>query len=194
MTADSSYEEIIIAGFGGQGIMLTGRLLAQTAMKRGLEVTYMPSYGAEVRGGTANCMVIIAERKIACPVVGRPDSLIVMNKASLNKFAPRLKIGGLLVMNSSLIDTEPQLDDSTEIITVPADELAVELGSHKSANMVALGAYLQKRGYFTPDAAAQALPDVLAKRYHKTLPVNAEALRRGAEFAKACCRPRAKKQ
>jgi 2-oxoglutarate ferredoxin oxidoreductase subunit gamma len=188
MTGDNFYEEVIIAGFGGQGIMLTGKLLAQTAMKRGLEVTYMPSYGAEVRGGTANCMVVVAERKIACPVVGRPDSLIVMNKASLNKFGPRLENGGLLIMNSSLIDTEPDLDDSIEIISVPADELAVELGSQKSANMVALGAYLQKRGQLTIDGAAQALPDVLARRYHKTLPVNIEAMRRGAEFAKACCK------
>ena len=91
-------------------------------------------------------------------------------------------------MNSSLIDTEPKLDDSIEIIAVPADELAVELGSQKSANMVALGAYLQKRGHLTPDGAAQALPDVLAERYHKTLPVNIKALHRGAEFVKACCK------
>jgi 2-oxoglutarate ferredoxin oxidoreductase subunit gamma len=188
MTADNFYEEVIIAGFGGQGIMLTGKLLAQTAMEAGKEVTYMPSYGAEVRGGTANCMVVIAERKIACPVVGRPDSLIVMNKASLNKFGQRLKSGGLLIMNSSLIDTEPELDDSVEIIAVPADELAVELGSQKSANMVALGVYLQKRGRLTTEEAAQALPDVLAERYHKTLPVNIKALHRGAEFVKACCK------
>ncbi len=188
MTANGFYEEIIIAGFGGQGIMLTGRLLAQTAMERGLEVTYMPSYGAEVRGGTANCMVVIAEEKIACPVVAKPDSLIVMNKASLNKFGPRLKNNGLLIMNSSLIDTGPQLDDSIEIITVPADELAIELGSPKSANMVALGVYLQKRGQFTAEEAAQALPKVLARRYHKTLPVNTKALQRGAEFVKACCK------
>ena len=187
MTANGFYEEIIIAGFGGQGIMLTGRLLAQTAMEAGKEVTYMPSYGAEVRGGTSNCMVIIAEKKIACPLVAKPDSLIVMNKASLNKFGPRLKNNGLLIMNSSLIDTEPQLDNSIEIITVPADELAIELGSPKSANMVALGVYLQKRGQFTADAASQALPEVLARRYHKTLPVNTEALHRGAEFAKAYC-------
>ena len=187
MTADDFYEEVIIAGFGGQGIMLTGKLLAQTAMEAGKEVTYMPSYGAEVRGGTANCMVVIAEKKIACPVVGKPDSLIVLNKASLNKFGPRLKNNGLLIMNSSLIDTEPNLDDSIEIVPVPADELAVELGSPKSANMVALGAYLQKQGQLTADGAAQALPDVLARRYHKTLPVNTEALRRGAEFAKAYC-------
>lgn len=198
MTANGFYEEVIIAGFGGQGIMLAGKLLAQTAMKAGKEVTYMPSYGAEVRGGTANCMVIIAEKEIACPVVGKPDSLIVMNKASLNKFAPRLKNGGLLIMNSSLIDSKPQLDEAIEgvpilqklrkmgsqIIEVPAGEIAAELGSPKAANMVALGAYLQRRGYFSPDAAAKVLPDVLAERYHKTLPINTEALQRGGKFAK----------
>jgi len=188
MTLNSFYEEIIIAGFGGQGIMLTGKLLAQTAMQAGKEVTYMPSYGAEVRGGTANCMVIISETKIACPVVGNPDSLIVMNKASLSKFGPRLKNNGLLIMNSSLIDVEPQLDDSIEVISIPADELAVELGSQRSANMVALGAYLQKRSRLCADEAAQALPDVLAKRYHKTLPVNIKALQRGADFIKSYCK------
>jgi 2-oxoglutarate ferredoxin oxidoreductase subunit gamma len=188
MAKDGLYEEVVIAGFGGQGIILAGKLLAQAAMKAGREVTYMPSYGAEVRGGTANCMVVIAERKIACPVVGRPNSLIVMNKASLNKFMPRLKDGGLIVINSSLIDDELQLDDSVEVVAVPADELAIELGSQKSANMVILGAYLQKRGYLSLDAVAQALPDVLAERYHKTLPINISALRKGAEFARDCCR------
>lgn len=183
MTSNSFYEEVIIAGFGGQGIMLAGRLLAQTAMKQGLEVTYMPSYGAEVRGGTANCMVVIAERKIASPLVSKPDSLIAMNKASLNKFAPRLKDGGLLVMNSSLIDSEPELADTIEILKVPASELAVELDNPKAANMVALGAYLQRRGLFSADAAANCLGDVLARRYHQTLSVNTKALRRGAKFA-----------
>ena len=184
MTTNDFYEEVIIAGFGGQGILLAGRLLAQTAMKAGKEVTFMPAYGAEVRGGTSNCAVIVADEPIASPIVSKPNSLIAMNKASLNKFAPRLKNGGLLVMNSSLIDSKPQLDDTIEIIAVPADELAVELGNRKAANMVAIGAYLQKRGHLAPDAAAEALPDVLAKRYHQTLPVNAKALRRGAEFTK----------
>lgn len=187
MTANHSYEEVIITGFGGQGILLAGKLLAQTAMKAGKEVTYMASYGAEVRGGTANSMVVIAENKIACPLVSKPDSLIVLNKASLNKFGPRLKKNGLLIMNSSLIDVEPQLDDSIEVLAIPADELAVELGSHKSANMVAVGAYLQMRGTLSPDAAVAALPDVLAERYHKTIPVNAAALRKGGEFARNCC-------
>ena len=192
MAQNSFYEEVIIAGFGGQGIILAGRLLAQTAMKAGKEVTFMPSYGAEMRGGTANSMVIIADCAIASPLVTRPDSAIVMNKASLNKFAPRIKNNGLLVMNSSLIDPAAFLreqeagdvDESIDILAVPADNIAVELGSQKSANMVAIGAYLQRRGLFGPDAAAESLPDVLAKRYHKTLSVNTEALRRGAEFAK----------
>ncbi|MBN2182692.1 MAG: 2-oxoacid:acceptor oxidoreductase family protein [Sedimentisphaerales bacterium] len=183
MAANGFSEEVVIAGFGGQGIMLAGKLLAQTAMKAGKEVTYMPSYGAEVRGGTANCMVVIAEREIACPVVGNPDSLIVMNKASLAKFGPRLKKGGLLIMNSSLIDGRPEMDESIEIIALPADELAVELGNKKAANMVALGAYIKKRGRLNIETAADALPETIAERYHKTLPVNTAALNRGAEFA-----------
>ena len=187
MTAKDFYEEIVIAGFGGQGVMLAGKLLAQTAMRAGREVTYMPSYGAEVRGGTANCMVVIANREIACPAVSRPDSLIVMNKASLTKFGPRLKNGGLLIMNSSLIDSKPEMEGSVEVVAVPADEIAVELGSQRSANMVAIGAYLQKRGYLSPQDAAEALPETIAKRYHKMLPVNTEALRKGGEFARSYC-------
>jgi 2-oxoglutarate ferredoxin oxidoreductase subunit gamma len=183
MTDNHLYEEVIIAGFGGQGIILAGRLLAQTAMKAGKEVTYIPSYGAEMRGGTANCMVVVANEPIACPIVAKPNSLIVMNKASMNKFAPRLKTAGLLIMNSSLIDEQPELSDSIDILAVPANDLAVELGSVRSANMVALGAYVQRKGLFNPDEVARCLPDVLARRHHKTLPLNTEALRRGAEFA-----------
>ena len=191
MKEDGFYEEVIIAGFGGQGIVLVGRLLAQTAMKAGKEVTFMPAYGAEVRGGTSNCTVIIADEPIASPLVSKPDSLIIMNKASLNKFATRLKDGGLLVMNSSLIDPTAflrkqeagGLADTIDILAVPANDIAVELGNVKAANMVALGAYLQRKGLFSTDSAADCLADVLAKRYHKTLPVNTEALRRGAEFA-----------
>lgn len=181
---NSFHEEVIIAGFGGQGIILAGRLLAQTAMNAGKEVTFMPSYGAEMRGGTANSMVVIADEPVASPLVSTPDSVIVMNKASLSKFAPCVKTGGLLVMNSSLIDSEPDVDESIDVLAVPADDIAIELGSQKSANMVALGAYLQRRGLFSTDAAAKSLPDVLAERYHKTLPLNTEAIRRGAEFAK----------
>ncbi len=184
MTSDNFCEEVIIAGFGGQGIMLLGKLLAQTAMKDGKEVTYIPSYGAEMRGGTSNCKIIVSDSPIASPMIASPNSLIAMNKASLNKFAPRIKAGGLLIYNSSLIDEAPQLDNNIKTLAVPADRLAVELGNQKAANMVALGAYLQKRRILSPDAAVKALPDVLAKRYHKTLPLNIKALHRGAELAK----------
>lgn len=177
------HEEVIIAGFGGQGIILASTLLAQTAMDAGKEVTFMPSYGAEVRGGTANGMLVIADEPIASPLVSNPDSLIAMNRASLNKFAPAIKNGGLLIFNSSLIDSKPYIDKSIDILAIPADDIAIELGSQKSANMVILGAYLQRRSLLSADAAVKSLPGVLAQRYHKTLPTNAEALRRGAEFA-----------
>jgi 2-oxoglutarate ferredoxin oxidoreductase subunit gamma len=181
MATDYLYEEMVLAGFGGQGIVLAGKLLAQTAMRAGLEVTYMPSYGAEVRGGTANCMVVVSNRPIACPIVGTPNSLVICNKASLSKFAPRLKPGGLLIFNSSLIQSLHSVPDGIEIVGVPAEELAIEAGSPKSANMVMLGAYLGKRGFLSPQQAAEALPDVLAERHRKTIPMNAEALRRGAQ-------------
>jgi 2-oxoglutarate ferredoxin oxidoreductase subunit gamma len=184
MVADGFNQQVVIAGFGGQGIILAGKLLAQSAMKAGKEVTYMPSYGAEVRGGTANCMVVIADNPISSPVIGTPDTLIAMNNASLEKFSPRVKSGGLLIMNSSLIDHTPQLDDSIEIVRLPADKIAIELGSTKVANMVAVGAYLQKCGIFGTDLAADCLPDVLARRYHVTIPLNKKALQQGAEFVK----------
>ena len=182
MTVIGFYEEVTIAGFGGQGIIMAGRLLAHIAMKAGKEVTCMPSYGAEMRGGTANSMVIISDKPIASPIVSNPNSAIVMNKASLTKFGPKIKPGGLLVMNSSLIDEQPALDETIDIVAIPADEIAVEIGNSKSANMVILGAYLQKKGFSSPQAASQSLPEVLAKRYHKTLPVNTEALRKGGQF------------
>jgi 2-oxoglutarate ferredoxin oxidoreductase subunit gamma len=185
MAADYLYEEMVLAGFGGQGILLVGKLLAQTAMRAGLEVSYMASYGAEVRGGTANCMVVVSNRPIACPVVNAPNSLVICNKASLSKFAPRLRPGGLLVFNSSLIENVHSVPDGVDVIGVPAEEIAIEAGSAKSANMVMLGAYVGRRGHLTADQVAEALPDVLAQRHHKTIPVNTEALRRGAEFA--CC-------
>ena len=129
MTVAVLCEEIIIAGFGGQGIISAGKLLAQTAMIAGHQVTYMPSYGAEVRGGTANCMVVVSNEPIANPVVTMPNALISMNKASLTKFGPRIKPDGLLIMNSSRVDEKPELDETIEIVALPIDDLAAELGS-----------------------------------------------------------------
>ena len=183
MSTNGFYEEIIVAGFGGQGIILMGKLIAQTAMAQGLEVTYMPAYGAEVRGGTSNCMVIIADELIASPLVNKPSSLIVMNKASLSKFGPRLKKDGLLVINSSQVKEAGDVDGLVKVVTIPADKIASQLGNVKVANMVALGAYLQQRGVFSPEVVAENLRYVLAERYHGMLAVNTQALRLGAEYA-----------
>ena len=179
-------EKVIIAGFGGQGILFAGKLLARAAMEADLEVTYMPSYGAEVRGGTAKCAVIISSDPIACPIVSESDSLIVMNGASLDKYAAKLKSKGLLIANSSIVncsEPHPQLDSSVETIAVAADEIAVELGNPKAANMVVLGAYLGQKKLLSLDLVIRILPNVLASRYHNTLADNTEALRRGAKFA-----------
>ena len=181
MIASAVREETIIAGFGGQGIILAGKLLAQTAMNVGREVTFIPSYGAEVRGGTSNCSVIVAAEPIASPVVSRPDSILVLNKASFGKFTPWLKSEGLVVMNSSMIDSECERDDIT-VVTIPASDIAAKLKSPKSTNMVMLGGYLAKSGLFEVAEVIAALPEVLAKRYHNMLDVNAQALRKGAEF------------
>lgn len=182
-TTTDVYEQVTIAGFGGQGIILAGKLLAQTAMLAGKETTYMPSYGAEMRGGTANSMIVISDKPIASPVVSNPDSLIVMNKASVSKFAPKVQADGLIVYNSSLVPELPEVDSSLETLAVAADDIAAELGNIRIANMVILGAYLQKRGILTVETAAEALPDILAERYHKLLPANIEAMRRGAAIA-----------
>ncbi len=183
MSNNGLKEEMIMAGFGGQGIILAGKLIAQAAMKEGKEVTYMPAYGAEVRGGTANCMVVIADNPVASPVISGADSLIIMNKASMERFAPRLRKNGLLIMNSSLIDETPELDTSIDVLKLPADDIAKESGSIKSANMAALGAYAQKKGIFSVQRLMDCLEAVLAKRYHKTIPMNSKALKLGAEFA-----------
>ena len=183
MIAQGLFEEIVIAGFGGQGVILIGKLLSQSAMTANLEVTYMPAYGPEGRGGTDNCMVVISNEPIASPVVSTPSAVIAMNKASMDRFCPKMQTNGLLVMNRSMIETEPPRDD-IDVLVIPADDLARELDSPKSANMVALGAYIAKRKILDPEEVAQNLSKVLAQRHHHTIPTNQKALLRGAEFTK----------
>ncbi len=180
--SQSKHHEVIIAGHGGQGVILVGKLLAQVAMLSGYQVTYMPSYGAEMRGGTAKCMIVIDTDPIDNPLVVRPDSIIVMNQVSCDKFSACLKPKGLLVSNSTLVH---QLPDRTDIRVreIPADETANKLGSIKSSNMVALGGWLKSTGCISPQQACDCLKDVLAKRYHHLIPLNEQAILRGAELA-----------
>ncbi len=171
-------EEIIIAGFGGQGIMLLGRLLAYAGMLEEKNVAWMPSYGPEMRGGTANCTVIISTEEIASPVVSYPRSIIVMNQPSLDKFEPQVKKEGLILLNDSLIKRKVNRDDVT-IIRVPANDIADQLGNSKVANMVIFGAYIKKSEVVKLDTVFKALEETLAASHQDLIDLNKEALRRG---------------
>jgi len=179
---DGLREELVAAGFGGQGIMLLGKLIASAGMLEGRHVTYIPSYGAEVRGGTAHCNVIVSDEEIASPVVGHPATAIVMNHPSLVKFEPRITPGGLLVVNTTLMLEPPKRSD-VEIALVPATETADKLGAIQAANMVMLGAYLARKPVVASKTIVEVLRRILPKRRHHLIGVNEEALKAGAECA-----------
>ena len=175
----SLYMDVIMAGFGGQGVMLIGNLLAYAAMDQGLNVTFMPVYGAEMRGGTSNCTVVVAEEEIGSPIIRRPKSTIILNRPSLEKFQPRVADGGLQVVNTSLID--PSLIEKGRIRTaaIQANDIADKLGSARLLNMVALGAYAKATGVLTLERVQESLHHVVSAHYQHLLPKNAEALKAG---------------
>ena len=176
----SLYQDVIIAGFGGQGVMLIGNLLAYAGMEHGLNVTYIPVYGPEMRGGTANCTVVVSDDAIGSPIIRSPKSLIIMNRPSLDKFQPQLVDGGVLVLNSSLIDADLADSDRVKVVAVPCNEIADGLGNTRMANMVALGAYIAATGVLPLSVVEESLSHVIAKHYSHLIPKNAEALRAGA--------------
>jgi len=174
--------EIIVAGFGGQGVLLAGRVLCYAGMLEGREVTWMPSYGAEQRGGTANCHVVISEDPVGSPVVVKPTGLIIMNDPSLVRFQDCARSNSLLVLNSSLVKQECRRVD-IKLLQVPADDVAAELGEPRVANMVALGAFIGATGVVKPETVEKALERALSELYHKTIPLNMKAIARGMAFA-----------
>ena len=176
-------EEVIIAGFGGQGLMLMGRLLAYAGMLEGRKVAWMPSYGPEMRGGTANCTVIISSEEIASPIVTNPKTVIAMNKPSLDKFESLIQKDGLIVLNNSLIDQEVKRDD-IKVLKIPANDIANKLGNLRVANMVTLGAYVKKSGVVRLESILKALEKALAGKNQKILDLNKVALKKGEDIAK----------
>ena len=172
--------KVIMAGFGGQGVVLIGTLLAYAGMKQGKHTTFFPSYGAEMRGGTANCSVIVSDGEIASPVVGQPDCVVAMNVASLDKFEPALKPGGTLFVNSSLVEKRATRHDINEI-RIPANEIAEQAGSARAANMVMLGGLIKKTRAVTLESAVESLGIVLSERAMALLDVNKKALAKGFE-------------
>jgi 2-oxoglutarate ferredoxin oxidoreductase subunit gamma len=184
--SDDVYHELLIAGFGGQGVVLAGRLMAAAALAEGREVVWAPSYGPEMRGGEAQCTVIVSSTRIGSPEVSLADSLLIMDAASMGRFAERIKPGGLMVLNSSLVLTRPATD-TLEVIGVPATETAETLGDQRVANAVMLGAFLSARPVVSPGSVLEAMKLFAHQAGAKPdlLELNQQALARGAELARA---------
>jgi 2-oxoglutarate ferredoxin oxidoreductase subunit gamma len=173
--------EFVFAGFGGQGVMFAGQLLAYAALHEGLEVTWIPSYGPEMRGGTAYCLVVVSACPIGSPLVKRPKVAVVFNNPSFEKYEPLVAQDGLLVANISLIGRTSRRSDVTEL-GVPATQIAGQLGDTRVTNMVLLGAALTSWPVFPLSAVHHALDKHIPEHRHNLLPLNLEALERGAEY------------
>lgn len=174
-----------MAGFGGQGILMIGNLLSIAAMEEGRHVTYFPAYGVEMRGGTANCTVVLSDEEIGSPVVGRPKACVVMNGPSLDRYLPTILEGGDLVINRSLVDPAKVDRKDLRLLAIPANDIAREVvGSQQLASMVALGAYVERTGVVRMQTLFDCLPKVISKKYEKFIPLNVNALKEGESFAR----------
>jgi len=169
------------AGSGGQGVLMMGYILSVSAMKNGKHVTFLPSYGAEVRGGTANCTVSISDEEIASPVASSPDFAVVMNNPSMLKFQLLIKSGGIMIINSSLVDSNPTRDD-IDIVKIPANNIALELGNERTLNMIMLGAFVAKTGITTQDSIIEGLAEVLKGKKESIIEMNRRGIEQGAEY------------
>jgi 2-oxoglutarate ferredoxin oxidoreductase subunit gamma len=175
-------EEIIIAGFGGQGVLSMGQILCYSGVMENKEVSWMPSYGPEMRGGTANCMAIISDTKISSPIINKFDTVIALNQPSLDKFEQAVKPGGLLIYEASTIVNPPTRND-IEILAIEASNEAAKLKNSKVMNMIILGAFLKKKPIIELDNIIEGIKKVLPERYHHLIPLNKEALQKGMELA-----------
>lgn len=179
----STQKEVVFAGFGGQGVMTAGQLLAYTAMEEGKKVIWIPSYGPEMRGGTANCTVVVSENRIGSPVINTPQSACVFNRPSLDRFAPTIKKGGLLLINSSLIDITSGRNDITEIL-IPCNDIAQKVGNVRVANMVMLAAYVAATDIVSFKTLKKMLTEKLGARKKELLGINYKAFDEGRKLGK----------
>lgn len=173
-------QNIIFAGFGGQGVLLAGQIIAYAGLAEGKNVSWLPSYGPEMRGGTANCNVVVSDEEVASPVVVEADCAVVMNRPSLEQFESAVKPGGVLILNSDLIEVEPTRTDIT-VYKVPANSLAEEAGSVKAANMVVLGAYNACAHVVDNKTIIQSLEKLMGESKKHLIPMNEKAMEAGAK-------------
>ena len=174
-------EEIVIAGFGGQGVMSLGQLIAYAGMLEGKGVSWLPSYGPEQRGGTANCAVVVSDEPVGSPLVTTPSTVIVLNNPSFDKFEPRIRPGGRLIINSSLVTRVSKRTD-IKIVEVTATDMANDLGNARVANMILLGAFLEMTKIVSADSVIESLKKVLSEEKHHLLEINKLALMKGASL------------
>lgn len=173
--------DLFIAGFGGQGVLLAGNLLSYAAIKEEKNVSFFPAYGVEKRGGAAMCTVVIADGEVGSPVVGNPSVSVLLNQLSFDKYAPKVKPGGVCIVNSSLVDCAGFSRNDVELIPIPMNEIANELGDPRMVNMVAVGAYVAKSGALKASSLEAALKSALPERNHRFIPANLKAIQAGAE-------------
>lgn len=176
------HEEIVFSGFGGQGALFAGQVLTYAAMNAGWEVTWIPSYGPEMRGGTANCTVVVSDEAIGSPIIRNPTIAVALNSASTTKYEPLVRPDGLLVVNSTLVQRLQTRDDIV-IVRVPANDLAIELGNVRMANVVMLGAMLSQRHIVSLEAVEQVLDEQLKGTKRQFIEPNKQALHKGAHYA-----------
>lgn len=175
------YLGVRLSGFGGQGVVSAGILLAYAGMLEGKNVSFFPSYGAEMRGGTANCSVVISDEEVASPVVSQPDACIVFNEPSFAKFEPLVRKGGILIVNTSLIKSRSQRED-IKIIEIPLNEIADKLGNAKVINMIALGVLAKATGVVTTNSLKEAIPQVYKKLKPEVIELNQKAIEEGFNY------------
>lgn len=169
--------KIIISGFGGQGVQSLGIFIAYASIHAGKEVTFLPSYGPEMRGGTSNCSVVVSNKPVASPIIASPDMLIAMNKPSLAKFKDKVKAGGTIIVNKSLCEDKVERTD-VNVYYIDANSLALEAGNAKTANIVVLGAYTKLSGDFTPEQMIEVIKEKFANK-PKVIPANLKAFELG---------------
>jgi len=177
--------DVFMAGFGGQGILLVGNLLAYAGMIEEKNVSFFPAYGVEKRGGAATCTVVVSDEEVGSPVIGHPASLLVFNPLAMEKYFHKVAPGGFCLVNSSLVEEEEGARSDLDILRIPASEMAVEVGDQRLVNMIMIGAYARKTEVVSLDSLKEALKSVLPERNHRFIPMNVQAIDAGAAYVDA---------
>jgi 2-oxoglutarate ferredoxin oxidoreductase subunit gamma len=174
-----------MAGFGGQGILLIGNLLAYAAIREGKNASFFPAYGVEKRGGAATCTVVVSDGEVGSPIIGRPGAALLLNQLSMEKYFDRVRPGGFCLLNTSLVETAAGAREDLDVLHLPLNEMALEIGDARLVNMICIGAYAERTGVVALASLKAALAEILPERNHRFIPLNVAAIDRGAKAAQS---------